>query len=494
VLVAFIILMTWASAAGASEADGSGGVDATGRSVRPIVFPVDGDVTYTDSWLDPRGGGRSHLGVDMMGVRLMPLLAARDSCVTTLDYGGPGGSNYLVLTDAEGWEYRYIHINNDSPGTDDGQNPPAWAFADGLRQGDCVAAGTHVSFLGDSGNAEGATPHLHFEIRRPDGIWINPYWSVQAAEMAGGNGITDDMSARGIADRELSLEMPVRGEQCGPSVVPEGTPSAASAHGYWLLDRSGRVHAFGGAEHHGDLGDVESAEPLFAAAIESTATGEGYWIVDTSGGVHPYGDAASLGDMVGVELDGPVRRIEAHPGGAGYWLVASDGGVFTFGSAAFHGSTGGIDLVAPVISMTATTTGSGYWLVAADGGVFTFGDAAFHGSTGGMDLAAPVIDMTVHPNGDAYWLYAADGGVFTFGRAGFHGSAPGLGRCDLAPSVAMRVTRSGQGYWLATSEGDVLTFGDAAWYGDRPLMPPDEMVIDMAVRYEPPAPPEGASP
>ncbi len=36
--------------------------------------------------------------------------------------------------------------------------------------------------MGDSGNAEGSVPHVHFEIRQPDGTPINPYQSLAAAQ------------------------------------------------------------------------------------------------------------------------------------------------------------------------------------------------------------------------------------------------------------------------------------------------------------------------
>lgn len=429
--------------------------------IREIAFPAGGDVYYSDTWLAPRSSGRRHLGVDLMGEKLVPLLAARSGCITWLRHGGVGGGNMLTLTDDDGWQYRYIHINNDSPGTDDGLNPYEWAFT--VQDGDCVEAGQHIAYLGDSGNAEGTGAHLHFEIRRPDGYWINPYHSTKAAEE---NGFCT-----------------------APDVNPDASPSAESSEGYWLLDDHGRVHAFD-ATHHGDLSTIDVSTP--PASMSATPTGDGYWIVDQAGLVHAFGDAGFHGDMRGWELNGPVRRIEPLADGDGYWLVADDGGVFAFGSAQFHGSMGSQSLNAPVISLSATPDGGGYFLVAADGGVFTFGNAAFRGSTGDLALAASVIDMAVPRSGQGYWLYAGDGGVFTFGDLAFHGSAPGTGRCDIAPSVALRVSDTGEGYWIATNNGEVLAFGDATHHGDRPdlhLDDPDDpeghvhaAIVDMAIR------------
>jgi hypothetical protein len=164
---------------------GSAAGAQTEVEIRPVVFPVVGPVTYVDSFGAPRSGGRTHIGVDLMGDKLQPLLAAVDGRVTWIRHDTVRGNN-LIITDDEGWRYHYVHINNDSPGTDDGANPWEWAFVGDLKVGDRVVAGQHVAFLGDSGNAEATLPHLHFEIIRPDGTAINPTPSVQAAQQSGG--------------------------------------------------------------------------------------------------------------------------------------------------------------------------------------------------------------------------------------------------------------------------------------------------------------------
>jgi hypothetical protein len=155
---------------------------AAAEEVRNIRFPVYGQVRYTDDFGAPRAQG-SHQGNDIMGSKLMPLLAARDATVKWLRVEDRG--NLLILRDADGWEYWYIHINNDTPGTDDGANLPEFNLRPGVKVGTKVFAGEWIAYMGDSGDAESTAPHLHFEIHRPDGVAIDPYQSLQNASHGG---------------------------------------------------------------------------------------------------------------------------------------------------------------------------------------------------------------------------------------------------------------------------------------------------------------------
>lgn len=166
---------------------------AADDSQHPILFPVaredfDG-LEWSDTFGAPRSGGRSHIGVDLLGTKGMKLVAVRDSTVVWGRFNNASGT-IVRLRDADGWEYQYIHINNDSPGTDNGQATCLEALSaklcdarDGssLTSGTQVAAGEFIGFLGDAGNAEATPPHLHFEIYRPDGRAVNPTPFVDAA-------------------------------------------------------------------------------------------------------------------------------------------------------------------------------------------------------------------------------------------------------------------------------------------------------------------------
>jgi murein DD-endopeptidase MepM/ murein hydrolase activator NlpD len=88
------------------------------------------------------------------------------------------GGNSVTIKGADGWTYHYLHINNDTPGTDDGTNLFKNAFVAGLAKGSKVTAGQRIAYMGDSGNAEDAGSHLHFELHQPDGTVLNPYQSL----------------------------------------------------------------------------------------------------------------------------------------------------------------------------------------------------------------------------------------------------------------------------------------------------------------------------
>ena len=151
------------------------------EETRAITFPVIGPVSYTDTFGAPRDGGRTHEGQDLMGRKMQQLVSAVDGRVSYITLTQPAWGWSIWIKDSAGYEHRYVHMNNDTPGTDDGQGGFQNAFARPWRVGDTVRAGQLVGWMGDSGNAEGTSPHLHFEIRRPDGSAMNPYASLLAA-------------------------------------------------------------------------------------------------------------------------------------------------------------------------------------------------------------------------------------------------------------------------------------------------------------------------
>ena len=177
--------------------------------VRDIVFPVAGKASFRDDFHEPRGvdGTREHLGIDIIADKMTPIVAAVDGTVTYVAIPQPSWGYSITIRDSEGYQYRYLHINNDTPGTDDGLGGPENAYYAGIKRGSKVVKGQHVAWVGDSGNAEGTVSHLHFEIRDSNRATINPYDSLVAAALKNTSGL---ISIGGVSG---AVQHPSEGEQ-----------------------------------------------------------------------------------------------------------------------------------------------------------------------------------------------------------------------------------------------------------------------------------------
>jgi hypothetical protein len=146
------------------------------------AFPVVGNVHYIDDFGAPRPGG-THKGNDIMSIRHQPAVAFEAGTVERWAHPNQAvPSCMLVLHGKSGMEYWYIHLNNDRGSTNDNDAGCSKAYAPGLRNGQHVRRGQLVGFVGDSGDANGIQPHLHFEIHRPSGRAIDPYTYLNKAK------------------------------------------------------------------------------------------------------------------------------------------------------------------------------------------------------------------------------------------------------------------------------------------------------------------------
>ena len=146
------------------------------------AFPVVGNVHYIDDFGAPRSGG-THKGNDIMSIRHQPAVAFEAGTVEKWAHPNQAvPSCMLVLHGGSGMEYWYIHLNNDLGSTNDNDAGCSKAYAPGLRNGQHVRRGQLVGFVGDSGDANGIQPHLHFEIHRPSGTAIDPYSYLNKAK------------------------------------------------------------------------------------------------------------------------------------------------------------------------------------------------------------------------------------------------------------------------------------------------------------------------
>lgn len=190
VLAATLAALSLATPAAADYAP-AGYADApvsTAYVVVPMTFPVIGPVSYSDTFLACRSGcARKHFGQDLMGPKMNVAVAAFNGVIHSVERETyVGGGNYLTLKGDNGWSANYIHMNNDTPGTDDGRGTAKHFLAPGITEGKRVFAGEILGWVGDSGNAEGTAPHLHFELRKGEpwsGTVYNAYPSLRRARV-----------------------------------------------------------------------------------------------------------------------------------------------------------------------------------------------------------------------------------------------------------------------------------------------------------------------
>jgi murein DD-endopeptidase MepM/ murein hydrolase activator NlpD len=114
------------------------------------VFPVFGTASFGDSFGGPRPNvpGGWHHGEDIFAAAGTPLLAVADGTLHTIGFTKIGGYR-LWLRDTLGNEFYYAHLAAYSPLAVEGRS---------------VQAGDVIGFVGDTGDAEGGSPHMHFEI------------------------------------------------------------------------------------------------------------------------------------------------------------------------------------------------------------------------------------------------------------------------------------------------------------------------------------------
>jgi murein DD-endopeptidase MepM/ murein hydrolase activator NlpD len=136
---------------------------------RDLLVPVQGvpRTGLQDTYDDARGQGRVHNAIDIMASRGTPVMATEAGRIARLFTSNLGGLTIYQFDPTETYCYYYAHLDH---------------YAPGLKEGDQVAKGQVIAFVGSTGDASPDAPHLHFEITRlhADKKWwqgdaINPY-------------------------------------------------------------------------------------------------------------------------------------------------------------------------------------------------------------------------------------------------------------------------------------------------------------------------------
>jgi len=149
-------------------------VSATGVGTSAIpgsglLLPVQGVTAaqLVDTFTDMRSEGRSHDAIDIMAPAGTPVLAVADGHVEKLFDSKQGGLTLYQFNPERTHAYYYSHLQG---------------YAAGIVEKKPLKRGELIGYVGSTGNADPAAPHLHFAIfvLGPEKQWwkgeaINPY-------------------------------------------------------------------------------------------------------------------------------------------------------------------------------------------------------------------------------------------------------------------------------------------------------------------------------
>ncbi|MGP5494178.1 M23 family metallopeptidase [Psychrobacter celer] len=120
----------------------------------------------SDTWGAARSQGRTHEGIDIFAARGTPIQATTAGIVSKVGENTLGG-RVVVIVGPGGAGHYYAHLED---------------YAD-ITPNDWVDAGDVIGYVGDSGNAKGTPPHVHYGIYI-QGNAVNPYPLLQKSEPA----------------------------------------------------------------------------------------------------------------------------------------------------------------------------------------------------------------------------------------------------------------------------------------------------------------------
>jgi murein DD-endopeptidase MepM/ murein hydrolase activator NlpD len=118
-----------------------------------MIIPVKGASTKSwddkSFWAYPWGNSITHKGIDIFAEQGVAIIAATNGIVVYTHEGGKGGKSVMVL--GPKWRFHYYaHMNEIK----------TFVFKPLKR-------GTVIGTVGDTGNAKGKPPHLHYAITSP---------------------------------------------------------------------------------------------------------------------------------------------------------------------------------------------------------------------------------------------------------------------------------------------------------------------------------------
>lgn len=144
---------------------------------RPLLVPVVGvEAGALADHYEQSRGARTHEAIDIMAATGTPVVAVDDGRIAKLFTSRQGGYTVYHFDPSGRLAYYYAHLDRYAPGVKEGME---------VRRGDLLG------YVGSSGNANPAAPHLHFAVFRlgdPPRWWegeaVNPYPALSRAAPA----------------------------------------------------------------------------------------------------------------------------------------------------------------------------------------------------------------------------------------------------------------------------------------------------------------------
>lgn len=133
-------------------------------SIRDLAILVSFSVSLgdlEDTWGDARSGGRAHEGIDILAPRGTIVASPTKAIVTNVGYDKIGG-NYVVTVNPGGEQFYYAHLDR---------------IPKNIKSGRELGVGDLIGYVGNTGNARGRSPHLHFTTYYQS-MGQNPYFRL----------------------------------------------------------------------------------------------------------------------------------------------------------------------------------------------------------------------------------------------------------------------------------------------------------------------------
>lgn len=255
---------------------------------RRLAVPVAGvrAEAIPNTYHAARSGGRVHRATDILAPRGTPVLAADDGRIWKLRQGGLGGITIYALDPGERVVYYYAHLDG---------------YRTGLAEGQRIARGDTLGYVGTTGNAPKDVPHLHFQVAMvpPDRRWWTglavdplPFLRDGAFELGrGAPGVVLAANRRGVGT--------ARTEETGPPALRPVRPTVP-------------VEPLDAHDGLDPVADLEAGAPERRVASDSG------FVVPPAGAGGGGGGGQRRAGRVGGELPGESRgEPRGGSGGAG---------------------------------------------------------------------------------------------------------------------------------------------------------------------------------